>query len=163
MPQRSCGDSAAFARWQPLGRSDYLHHMARPGWPATFPPILPMNARQDKQSNLPFEIGHHLSFLGRIGLAAVVHDMQVAFASVDSVNVHLKIHDELTVTNPAEPKRGPSASRTTVLSGGAAESATRNAARTASTPPRSPAPSHWSSETRLNGGSGPSQDRAIWM
>lgn len=47
-----------------------------------------------------------LSFLGRIGLAAVVHDMQVAFASVDPVNVHLKIQDELTVTNPAEPKRG---------------------------------------------------------
>ena len=47
-----------------------------------------------------------MSFLGRIGLAAVAHDLRVAFDSVDPVNARLGIHDELTVTNPERPRRG---------------------------------------------------------
>ena len=48
----------------------------------------------------------YMTFLGRIGLAAIAHDMRVAFNSLDPVNAQLNIHDELTVANPAQPRRG---------------------------------------------------------
>ena len=48
----------------------------------------------------------HMTFLGRIGLAATAYNLRVAFDSLDPVNAHLKVHDEITVTNPAQPDRG---------------------------------------------------------
>jgi hypothetical protein len=47
-----------------------------------------------------------MTFLGRIGLAAIAQDMRVVFESLDPANAQRYIHDELTVTNPALPHRG---------------------------------------------------------
>jgi hypothetical protein len=48
----------------------------------------------------------HLNLLGRIALAATAHDLHIAFDSPDPANPDFLIHDELTVTNPAQPHRG---------------------------------------------------------
>jgi hypothetical protein len=69
MPQQLCGDSAAFARWQPLGRPDYLHNMARRDGQQLFSIGQPISVRNGAQAQCLIEIGHqfatHRSSRGR--------------------------------------------------------------------------------------------------